>query len=181
MENQESDKYLERHNRWSAVYIDQFSFANNLFLTISIAFIAFLAKESNVNDITITITNIDLNMISFGASLLCIILSIFFGFLTVLCRLYDFRITRQIILIRKRLYEYNKIKLPANDHTIYNLLKSCGMYCKLLFERYPKITSEQCKCYNKDNNELFLKGFKELQAITYNLGLSSFDNCRFSN
>lgn len=104
--------YDERHRFWSAKSIEQLSFANNLILTLSLAALGFFFNQNSqlcsYKKLYITII------------LICC-LSIFLGILSALSRLYDFRFSRKITLIRKIYFdrfctfkEFKFGKLPSH-------------------------------------------------------------------
>jgi hypothetical protein len=83
----------ERYVRWQNYRITQFSFANNLFLTFSLAGLAFLTKIITDKNFIIN----DTNKFSIFLSLLFMIISAVAGTAMVLIRLWNFRLTVQKI------------------------------------------------------------------------------------
>ncbi|MGJ1266354.1 hypothetical protein ACR78F_00110 [Sphingobacterium spiritivorum] len=99
----------ERHRFWTEQALNQFGFASNFFFLLSFAFFTFLMNR----EITKKLLPFDFKL-SFSFSKFFFVLalvvgfvSIVFGALTVLSRLYDLRLTRHKTYVRKR---YNKVK-----------------------------------------------------------------------
>ena len=113
----ELKNYIERHRNWQNFALSQFSFTNNLLLTISLGFLAYLSEK---------VKNYQLATIpwQYVMSLLLTLFSIFEGIIVTISRLYDFRISRHVAYVRLRYYkEKDKIQsdkkgLPDFDFRI---------------------------------------------------------------
>ena len=174
--------YDERHVRWSEESRKQFSFLNNLLLTIGIALLAVLFKDKNYSNIHLSLKNINFDLTLSVLALIAITLSVVFGILTAFNRLWNFRITSRITLIRKRMYKHANVKLDESSSEKFNLHKMLTMYWQLFFERYPNISIEQCKDFQRsseDAKQELRSNFKILRSITSNLGISSWRNFKF--
>ena len=101
--------YQRRYQFWSERAVEQFSFSNNLLLTISIATIGYFYKEGKEEFKNLSIWwpysgSFDLEATLFSIGTIFTGLSVIFGLVVTLARLYDFKLTRHITLIRKRVY-----------------------------------------------------------------------------
>lgn len=142
------DEYSERNKFWTEKTINQLGYSINLFTTIGIAFLGFLVvnrnkfphlvmKCSSVFSMTLTLYLI---------ATLLIFSSIGLGFISILCRLFDFRITRHLALTRKRFLSRNKEKVLNYDRKeglidskIIDI--SNEKYCKI-FKKYLRGKTE---------------------------------------
>lgn len=170
-------EYHERNTRWTDKSIRQLSFFNNLILSLGVGFISFAYKNIAANSLAFTLSSIDWPITLSVLSFVSIGLSIFFGLLVGLNRLWDFRITGQINQIRQRMYEHSEKKLDESTPKKYKMADRIKLNIRLFREQYPRITIEQCKEFNtlettkKENIE---KDFRDLRRITLNIGLSTW-------
>lgn len=116
--------------------------------------------------------------ILFLMSTLFIILSIFYGLLTALSRLYDFRITRNTTLTRQRFYKW-AVKKKMQNKTLSDCDFEKPNYCqrsqniiRLLFCKLPLIKKKEVEFLKKDII-LYLK-FKDLRRLSSDLGFMSW-------
>lgn len=87
-------EYSENHKFWQDKAIQQLSFTNNLLLTISIGFLSFSFNKDLLSNLKFTLTDFNLSITFYSLSLLSIVLAVGFGFIMLLTRLYDMRLTR---------------------------------------------------------------------------------------
>ena len=123
-------EYQERYRFWTDKRISQLSFHNNLMLTLGIALIVYFWAE---RDSVYTEIIIDWKVFLFFAGILSVGVSIFSGFLLSLSRLYDLRLTSNIVLTRKRLIKKGiKLKEERLSQTkFWRSIKSlCGVWRK---------------------------------------------------
>ena len=120
------NEYQRRYQFWSERAVEQFSFSNNLLLTISIVTLGYFYKEGKEEFTNLSIWwpcsgSFDLEATLFSIGTIFTGLSVIFGLIVTLARLYDFKLTRHITLIRKRVYlEHVKVfpdKAP-NEKTL---------------------------------------------------------------
>ncbi len=180
MSNDVQKAYDERYLRWATKSRNQLSFLNNLLLTLSVAFLTLIFRDKYFYTY-FTLKNPDRDLTLSVLSLIAILISIGFGFITALDRLWDFRITSKITLIRKRMYKHSNTKLDESSSEKYGFVQVLSMYWKLLVESYPNILIEQCKTF--DNISDYKKGkikdnFKELRTVSYNLGLKTWGHLK---
>ncbi len=169
----ELKNYIERHRTWQNLALSQFSFTNNLLLTISIGFLAFLFGKGK-NDMT---TSIDWLYIG---SLVFIILSIYEGIIVVISRLYDFRISRHIAYVRMRYYnkkkENDKGTLPDFDFKWPNFCTRVNAICKVIFCRIELLTQNEIK---KLDQEFYEEKFNSFRELSNTLGIISWKGLKW--
>lgn len=96
------------HKRWQDISINQFGYVNNWFISIGIAFITFAFDKASLSKISFSeYSEFDWNI----ATLILVVISIVYGLISALSRLYDFRLTRHITLTKQRFYESNEDNL----------------------------------------------------------------------
>ncbi|TKG87344.1 hypothetical protein EYV94_28385 [Puteibacter caeruleilacunae] len=110
-----NNKHLEYTNRntfWTDKTISQLGYSINLFTTIGIAVFGYIVTNRNDFPKMSFSLNSEFNLILtvYILAVMLIICSIVFGFISILCRLFDFRITRHLALTRKRFLSKNKEK-----------------------------------------------------------------------
>lgn len=97
-------EYSERHRFWSDQAVKQTTFSNNVLLTISIAVLGyFFVNRGVVYKVLILDSALPINppVALFVGGTLLVTISMLFGLLVSFSRLYDFRLTRPILLTRK--------------------------------------------------------------------------------
>jgi hypothetical protein len=110
-------EYINRYNFWTEKTINQLGYSVNLFTTLGIAFLIYLLKNNErLPHFDIRFDSVfNFALTSFISATLSIFLSIVCGFISILCRLLDFRITRHLALTRKRYLSKNKREVLNND------------------------------------------------------------------
>lgn len=98
------DNKEEKFIRWQKIQIEQMSFVINLIISLSIAILAFFATLLADDNLKLD----DPSKIYFTLSLLSIVLSIIFGILLSINRLYDFKYSKDIN--KYKLLDENKNK-----------------------------------------------------------------------
>lgn len=164
----ELKNYIERHRNWQNFALGQFSFANNLLLTISLGFLAYLFEK--VNDC-------QSNPIpwSYKVSLVLILLSIFEGIIVVISRLYDFRISRHVAYIRMRYYkkkkENDKGTLPDFDFKRPNFCTRINAFCNVFFCSLELLTQNEI---NNIDQKIYKEKFNSFRELSNALGIISW-------
>ena len=103
-------EYQEKYRFWTDKRISQLSFHNNLFITLGFVVIGYFWSERKTIYTEITFNfdaDIDIQILLFLLAMLAVTASIITGFMLSLSRLYDLRLTSNIILTRKRLLNNN--------------------------------------------------------------------------
>lgn len=153
--------YNDRYAYWTDIALSQLSFTNNLLLTISLGFLGFCFNNETADSLWKT-----LSIITIGISILL-------GLCIVFCRLYDFRISRRLLLIRKRVYEKKKIKLPEESLGKFKMRHRLGAFLNVLFTALPEVTNEEIEEYDK-NEEKIDTNFVKLRILSKKLGSASW-------
>lgn len=155
-------EYSNRGNFWTNQVMTQFGYSINFFLTIGIALIGFIvSKRDNFNKINFLETNIDWKLLFYFISLLLVLISIIFGSISVLSRLYDLRITRHILIVRKKAMKKIPRYLPEETIEVKN---------KFLNVFNLKIEYIVDNDYDIKNIELLQSKFKALKTQSITLG-----------
>jgi hypothetical protein len=166
-------EYRGRHLRWSDKTLSQVSFYNNLLLTVGIGFLSFTFQDSKIVDLEFRLKDIDYSITSYVLSLYAVTFSILTGFLSSISRLYDFRITSQVNLIRQRVLEHSHRKLSEKTPNEVSWVRKMFLPISVFLTGVPKITLEQCKAWQGDTNNLNER-FSRLRGLSFNLGLATW-------
>jgi hypothetical protein len=184
--NSKSIEYQQRYQFWSERAVNQFSFSNNLLLTISIAALGYFFKEGRREFRELSIwwpfsSQLDVDATFFSLGTICIGLSIASGLIASMARLYDFNLTRHITLIRKRVYDKHTKIFPDDIPAEKSILESFSDLLKSLFHfGKVKITQSECNVFNVDLQKKFLglramtAGFGSLSWIIFSFQLLFF-------
>jgi len=166
------DEYTSRNNFWTDKAINQFGYSINLFTTIGIGLLGYLVTNRNKISKLEYIKDGDINytLVFYYSSLIIIFISILFGFISILSRLYDFRITRHLALTRKRFLKRKKAKEGLIDSKIIDISKDnyCTVFRKNLFEKIEFINESHFENGNvPEQFEELRKSSKILGAISW--------------
>lgn len=175
--------YIERHRNWQDKAIEQLSFANNFLLTISTGLLAFTIDKEILSKIKFCLCIYDINksLSFYSFSLFFIILSISTGIIVLIARLYDFRLSRHITLVRKRFYQKNKKSITDKDkyaatlvHDDFrppNLYQTIVTIFKVIFVKIQFLEKNEMQT-SKSN---FPKEkFKAIRKLSFRLGSISW-------
>lgn len=174
-------EYKERHIRWQNFTLMQLGYSNNIALTLGIGFLALAFDSESISELSFGpdsgFSPILLIEIS---TVLSLLISIGFGLLTSMSRLYDFRITRHIALTRQRYYEKSENKpldLPANDFPKIKFRLSLKTLCRILCYPIDLIDKKEIKELTRNKQSLYK--FNRLRLIASILGNLSWTLLRF--
>lgn len=189
--------YLERENRWTNKTLEQLSFISNLLLTLSVGFLSFSYEKKVLNSISSTCNfkEIDWPLTFTIISVILISIAILTGLIVAINRLFDFRLTRNINQIRRRIYKHaNQTRLDETSPEKFNLFQQIILPYQILFgirisikdntttfkAKYCElqISIENCKGYLNSNEEIKTKlrrDFRALRNIAHNLGLNTWN------
>lgn len=168
MSNKEKD-FEQLHSDWRNISINQLSFTNNLILTFSSGFFIYIFSDKKIPDFHInTNVNFVFTKFVFAFCIIFLVLSIIYGIAILFTRLYDFRITRNILFARSR--TNNQLKYIDFSEFTFNE-RVCALW-KILFKKLPFLTREDAK-KSIDDKE-FIKKFEELLKLSKILGTSSW-------
>lgn len=165
------DRYDERHRFWQDKALNQLGIATNIFLVISIGFMTYLIDKKNLHYV---FTHFN----QFGNVLyLMALITSFFGIISglfcVLSRLYDLRLTRHAIWIRKKTYRKHKIKLSDSHISLkeYRYFKGVKNLFSSIINRKYYIDDEDI-----EDKEAVIKKFKKLRKRVLYLGRFSWNS-----
>lgn len=181
--SEESKYYIERHRNWQNKAIEQLSIANNFLLTISTGWFVFSFEKDIISGIKFCFCNceIDKSLTFYSFSLLFIILSILTGIMVLISRLYDFRLSRHLTLVRQRFYQKNKDKitdadknaaiLSLDDLDYPNFWQRITTILCVIFLKIEFLNKAEMQALKKDFPE---EKFKKIREIAYRLGVISW-------
>lgn len=118
--NNKLNEYNKRYSFWTDKAITQLGYSINLFTTISITFLGYIVvnrDEFPYFDFTCG-AKFSFILTVYIISIILLGISIFFGFVSIISRLLDFRITRFLALTRKRFLVKNKKKVLEENRQI---------------------------------------------------------------
>ena len=117
-------EYSERHNRWTDKAINQLGYSLNLFTTIGIASVGYLVTNREKYPKLDLDGKFDSSLALYFVSLLMIYTFALFGSISILSRLYSFRITRHLAYIRKKHLEIKNNTSGISNNKVVNLKKT---------------------------------------------------------
>ncbi len=168
LEDKKILEYQERYRFWTDKRISQLSFHNDFMLTLAIAAIGYLWSQRNEIYTNLRIdlgAEIDWSVVLFLLGILAVAFSIISGFILSLSRLYDLRLTSNVVLTRKRLIEEGK-DLKEEKLSQNGLRESLNsLVCVLWRYRNYEITVDDISDYNDLQSK-----FTKLRQISSNLG-----------
>lgn len=166
-------EYSKRHQFWLSQSVTQFGFSINLFLTLGLAFISLLFnKIENYDNTTILTCYFDYKLLGYFIALFFILVSISAGLICVLTRLWDLRITRHIILVRKRTAK--KLSKPLSDKFISQSCQYLPFLKELITKKIEFVKEEDFEDFKKLSSK-----FKGLRTCSRNLGELSWKTHKF--
>jgi len=159
------EEYKNRHKEWRDITVNQLSNVNNVFTSLSIGFFAFVFNPEKINN--------EHKILWF--SLFFLILSITFGLLILLTRLYDFRISRHLAMTRqKTLNHYNSKYGLLPDNRNGEDFNSCDRFIALFKIILCKIEFVSYEDIEKKDKSLLKKKFERLQELSDVLGSATW-------
>jgi hypothetical protein len=157
-----------------------------LLLTISIATLGYFYKEGKVEVKNITIwlpflNSFDLKATLFSIGTIFTGASVILGLVVTLARLYDFKLTRHITLIRKRICIDHVKVFPDKTLKDRKIRESLSDLIKILFKYGEiKISQSDCQAFDDNLRNKFLalrtitNGFGKLSWVAFNFQFSFF-------
>jgi len=120
--NERLKSYTERQRFWTTQALNQFGFSINFFLTISVAMIAYLiSQRKSYPPIKFDCSSpISWGLIIYVVVILLLGIAILAGFIAIISRLIDLRLTRLIIGVRKKTFEKLDKLLPVDSIELQN-------------------------------------------------------------
>ena len=179
----ELKNYNERHRNWQDKAIEQLSVANNFLLTISTGFLAFSFKKEILSGIRFCLCNcnIDKSLTFYAFSQFFVIFSLLTGIMVLISRLYDFRLSRHITLVRQRFYKQNEDKiteanknaavLPHDDFEYPNFWQRISTILNAIFCKIDFLVKTEMQTEKKDFPK---EKFKKIREFSFRLGTISW-------
>ena len=175
MQNQKEklQEYQERYHFWTDKRISQLSFQNNIFLATSIVILGYFWKErdSVYTDLIIDFSlAIDLKIVFFFIGMILLSYSIVTGLCLAISRLFDLRLTSNVLLTRKWALK-NSVTINDGD-----LLNNC--MCKsikslwMVFWKYDEFVLSRSEI--KSDNDSLQQKFTRLRQLSRDIGMSSW-------
>ena len=167
------NEYQQRYHFWTDKKISQLSFQNNIFLIIGISILGFFWKERNGIFIELSADaslSADLGNVFFNIGIILLSYSIATGLFQAVSRLYDLRITSNILLTRKQALK-NSVAINDEDlstNTILENIKSLW----IVFRSYDQFALSRSEI--KVDNALLQEKFTKLRQLSRNIGLCSW-------
>jgi len=164
--------YSERHRFWAELAVKQTTFSNNILLTLSIAVLGYFFVKHGVIYEVLDLgfawpRNWPASLFAFGT--LLILFSTLFGLFVSFTRLYDFRLTRHILLTRKRAMEECYL-LPDDELPEESFCQSSIGFFRIIFKfskykiKKAEVTVENSGISDCNEASLNLHPSKELRA-----------------
>jgi len=166
--------YEYRHRFWTDTSLTQLSTTNNLLLTVSTGFLAFcFDKQSIKSIITDSTLSYNWSLFYYFSALSLIALSITLGIGVLFCRLYDFRISRNLSLTRKRYFKKHskEIIIDKNDEGINMCHRLKSLY-SVIFCEFPYIKESYINDNLKEQN--LIDDVKKLKRLSKVLGSATW-------
>lgn len=170
MDDKEKE-YKERQKNWRDISITQLSNANNILFTLSAGLTA-LWFDTNKPTIHIDFSGkIEWRIVAYCFTIFLISLSMLFGILVLITRLYDFRISRHLALTRKRVYKNLNAK-TFSESSFPKFSSKDRLYAvwQILFKQLPFISSDVVK----ENDGQLEEKFESLRKLSKILGDASW-------
>lgn len=168
--------YKQSQKEWRDISVTQLSNTNNVLITLSSGLLAFIMDKSEKNQFIINFSHkINYETSTYWCSVFILGISICYGISVLLTRLYDFRISRHIILTRQRFYksyinDTNHTKeLSRSDLGKFNRKDRVSIFCSIIFCKLPRI--EITRIDNKENID---DDFKKLRIMSKVLGTATW-------
>ena len=163
------EEYQKRYRFWTDKRISQFTFQNNIFLVVGLGIMGYCWKEraSIYTELIIDpYLKIDFKTTIFIISMVILLISILTGLLLAVSRLYDIRLTTNILLTRKRALKKN---IDIKDESVSTeSLYQCVLSFYDVFCKYQHLEIVYNDIQNK--TEELQKKFTKARQISKNLG-----------
>ena len=169
MTEEKKKECQERYRFWSDKRISQFSFQNNIFLTVGLAIMGFFWNQRDSVYTKLIIDwnlKIELKVVFFLIGIIILFYSIIIGLFLAVSRLYDLRLTSNILLTRKRMLaqdltiNYEK----CSNNSVFRCAKSFWLVFGKFYE--VEIISDEIR---DDNTQLQSK-FTTARQLSKDLG-----------
>lgn len=168
--------YKQSQKEWRDISVTQLSNTNNVLITLSSGLLAFIMDKSEKNQFIINFSHkINYETATYWCSVFILGISLCYGISVLLTRLYDFRISRHIILTRQRFYksyinDVNHTKeLSRSDLGKFNWKDRVSIFWSIIFCEFPRIETTRI-----DNKENIDDDFKKIRIMSKVLGTATW-------
>ena len=172
--NENFQVYEDRHRFWTDTSLTQLSKTNNLLLTVSTGFLAFCFDKQTIKSIIINSTlSYNWPLFYYFSALTLIALSITLGIGILFCRLYGFRISRNLSLTRKRYFKKYSVEIiiEKNEESI-NIFHRLKSLYSVIFCEFPYINEGWINDNSKEEN--LIDDVKKLKRLSKVLGSATW-------
>lgn len=160
------NSYIKRQQEWRDISVNQLSNANNIILSLSSGLFIFILEKNSISQIQIDLKqDINWQIIFYILSLISLLFSLISGICVLISRLYDFRLSRHIAIVRLRNLKKNKTELSYTDIEPNNLKKSIFSFIRILFIKIHFI-----KDVDFENTESLEQKFQTIRTLSFHLG-----------
>ena len=168
-------EYQQRYHFWTDKKISQLSFQNNIFLIIGISILGFFWNERNGIFIELTTDAsaglaANLGTVFFNIGIILLSYSIATGLFLAVSRLYDLRITSNIVLTRKQALK-NDVSIIDEDLSNKNPFETIKSFW-IVFRSYDRHALSRDEIYA--DNDLFQQKFTTLRQLSKDVGRCSW-------
>jgi len=173
MTDEKLKEYQERYHFWTDKRVSQLSFQNNILLAISIAILGYFWKErdSVYTDLIIDSSlSVDFKIVFFFFGMILLLYSIATGLFLATSRLYDLRLTSNVLLTRKRAFQ-NNVTISDEDLSNNCICKSIKSLW-LVFRKYDEFALSRSEI--KSDNSSLQQKFTMLRQLSRDIGNSSW-------
>lgn len=169
-------EYSSRYRFWTERAIKQLSFENNLLLTVAIAALGYFWKEKPANYYILIKFDNSPNwpILFFVLGTIFVSVSIFFGFMLSLSRLYDMRLTRHILSLRQSAAKEKYLLADAELLDSNYVRQFYTMFKVFLNYRNYKIP----KSYIESKNNNLTERFNKIRQYAKDFGDLSWCNLK---
>ncbi|WP_397447813.1 hypothetical protein [Polaribacter sp. R77954] len=158
--------YTERNTRWTDKAISQLGYSINLFTTLGVSYLIYLVTNNEKfpkNDFN---GEFSFLLTIYFISFILIFFSVCFGFISILSRLYDFRLTRHLTFIRMKYFKLNGNTKNISDNLIIDISKESRL--KIFYRTVIRTTNLISQ--KELESELIKSRFEELRKNANVLG-----------
>ncbi|MDR2653027.1 MAG: hypothetical protein LBC68_12080 [Prevotellaceae bacterium] len=167
-ENNEKEKklkeYQQRYGEWRDIAIKQLSTVNNVLITLATGLLVFYASKDNTFQTNAASV---WHIVAYA----CLLISILYGIGVLFSRLYDARLSRHLVMCRKRYYKEKNESLPYNSAADSCWISRLGNFCKVVLCKNHKISMSDIK--NKEES-VVKEEFEKIQKQSTMLGVTTW-------
>ena len=164
------DNLRQSHSAWRDIAVTQLSNANNVILGFATGFILFCVDKCEKNPLNWDFA-FSFKQLFLVLCLISLLFSILYGMAVLICRLYDFRLTRHIAFTRLR---DETLKEDYNEFKNANMCDRFASLKRVLFKKIKFIPATDSR-----NNKTNKIDFNDLRELCFFLGDASWTWMKF--